>query len=121
VQVGDQHISPLAWAIESGSLAVAQLILKDLLTIRADRAQYYYGAEELFARHHDIVRKFVEDAPTLLNPLLNGLIWRSHRTSKGLRRVNYDVKYLLIMGDKPSCALKYLTSLAIHKLYHSQL
>jgi len=44
VQVGSQSISPLVWAIESGSLEAASAILKDLLTIRADRERYYYGA-----------------------------------------------------------------------------
>ncbi|CAK0855236.1 unnamed protein product, partial [Prorocentrum cordatum] len=50
VHVGEQHISPLEWAIESGSLKVADAILTDLLTIRADRSRYYYGVDELFER-----------------------------------------------------------------------
>ena len=36
-QVGTQKISPLFWAIESGSLEAARAMIKDLLTIRADR------------------------------------------------------------------------------------
>ncbi|CAK0886462.1 unnamed protein product, partial [Prorocentrum cordatum] len=82
VHVGEQHISPLEWAIESGSLRVAEAILRDLLTIRADRAKYYYGVDELFGRHPDIVKKISEEAMTLLMTLLDGLVWRSHRTSE---------------------------------------
>ncbi len=37
LQVGTQDISPLRWAIESGSLSAAKAIIEDLLTIRADR------------------------------------------------------------------------------------
>lgn len=96
VQVGDQHISPLAWSIESGSLKVTEAILRDLLTIRADRARYYYGMEEMWQRHPDIVKKLQEEAPMLLGVLLEGLIWRSHRTIDGIRRVNYYIKRVLV-------------------------
>mmetsp|Transcript_16320 Transcript_16320/g.28583 ORF Transcript_16320/g.28583 Transcript_16320/m.28583 type:complete len:1108 (+) Transcript_16320:55-3378(+) len=98
IQVGDQFISPLMWAIDSGSMQVAECMLKDLLTIRADRAQYYYGVDELFYRHPDIVTRLGDKAPDLLWPLLDGLIWRSHRTEGNgqWRRVNYFVKYMLI-------------------------
>ena len=34
VKVGTQDISPLRWAIESGSLSAAKAIIEDLLTIR---------------------------------------------------------------------------------------
>ena len=37
LQVGTQQISPLSWAIESGSLEAARAMIQDLLTIRADR------------------------------------------------------------------------------------
>ena len=32
-------------------------ILHDLLTIRADRDQYYYAMDALFNRHTDIVKR----------------------------------------------------------------
>jgi len=99
VQVGDQHISPLSWAIESGSLEVAGAIIKDLLTIRADREHYYYGFDELFTRHNDIVKRLCEEAPTLLPTLLDGLVWRSHRSKDGMRRVNSYVKHMLVNSD----------------------
>mmetsp|Transcript_168400 Transcript_168400/g.541026 ORF Transcript_168400/g.541026 Transcript_168400/m.541026 type:complete len:1179 (-) Transcript_168400:110-3646(-) len=99
VQVGDQHISPLAWSIESGSLKVTEAVLNDLLTIRADRMRYYYGVDTLWSRHPDIVKKLQQEAPMLLTTLLEGLIWRSHRTVDGMRRVNYYVKHVLVKAD----------------------
>jgi len=111
IQVGKQQISPLEWAIESGSLEAAKAILQDLLTIRADREHYYYGVEELFTRHHDIVRRLCSDAPPLLPVLLEGLIWRSRLSVSGMRRVNYYVKHLIVDAEgKTSQALKWIAN-----------
>jgi len=55
VTVGAQSISPLYWAIESSSLEAADAMLRDLLVIRADREKYYYGVDDLFGRHPDII------------------------------------------------------------------
>lgn len=96
VQVGTQNISPLAWAIESGSFEAAVAMIKDLLTIRADRDQYYFGVDELFKRHPDIVNNLCQNALPILPTLLDGLIWRSRLTEAGYRRVNYFVKHLLV-------------------------
>ena len=46
MQKGDQFISPFVWALENGSENICRAMLKDLLIIRADRAKYYYGAED---------------------------------------------------------------------------
>jgi len=112
VQVGTESISPLSWAIESGRIDVARSILNDLLTIRADRERYYYGANELFARHPDIVKRLAQQASMLLPTLLEGLVWRSHRPKNNLRRVNYYVEHLLISqrGDS-SDGLKHIVSM----------
>lgn len=59
----------------------------DLLTIRADRDVYYYGCDELFTRHPDIIQRLCKDAPTLLWTLLDGLRWRSRLTFQAQRRV----------------------------------
>lgn len=75
--VGTESISPLLWAIETGSFDAAEAIIRDLLTIRADRERYYYGADALFERHPDIVRRLCMDAPALLPAFLDGLMWRS--------------------------------------------
>jgi hypothetical protein len=96
VQVGTQSISPLAWSIESGALDAAQAIVTDLLTFRADRDRYYYGMDQLFERHPEIVKTLVDNAPTVLPYLLDGLIWRSRITEDGLRRSNYYVRHLLM-------------------------
>jgi hypothetical protein len=49
--VGTHSISPLYWSIENGSRVVAKAIVTDLLIIRADRDNYYYGGDELYTRH----------------------------------------------------------------------
>merc|ERR1712187_218602 len=77
IQVGTQTISPLAWSIESGSLESACAMINDLLVIRADRDKYYYGADDLFSRHWDIIKMCTDQAPALLPELFTGLIWRS--------------------------------------------
>eukprot|EP00927_Polykrikos_kofoidii_P027463 TRINITY_DN2414_c0_g1_i1.p1 TRINITY_DN2414_c0_g1~~TRINITY_DN2414_c0_g1_i1.p1 ORF type:complete len:1121 (+),score=186.47 TRINITY_DN2414_c0_g1_i1:47-3409(+) len=96
IRVGTQSISPLAWAIESGALESAKAMIEDLLIIRADRDRYYYAADDLFDRHFDVVRMLLNNAPGLLYPLFDGLIWRSRITVGGMRRVNYYFKHLLI-------------------------
>lgn len=95
VSCGTQSISPLYWAIDSGSLNCAKAIIEDLLTIRADRDVYYYGCDALFTRHPDLIHQMCLSAPTLLQPLLDGLVWRSRNTMDGKRRVNYYVKHLV--------------------------
>merc|ERR1712151_323047 len=99
VQVGTQSISPLMWAIETGSLEAAKAIIIDLLTIRADRDRYYFGMDILFERHPDVIQRLYLDAPALLPVLFDGLVWRSRVTESGQRRVNYYVKHLLVDAD----------------------
>jgi len=112
VQVGAQSISPLAWAIESGRMDVASAILTDLLSIRADRQSYYFGASELFNRHPDIVKKLCVEAPMILRTLLEGLVWRSHRPKNNMRRVNYYIERVLSNEKREfSEALKYIASM----------
>jgi len=67
-----------------------------LLTFRADRDRYYYGMDDLFKRHPDIIQNLANNAPTLLPKLLDGLIWRSRTTENGMRRANYYFRHLLI-------------------------
>ena len=50
----------------------------------------------MFKRHPDIVNIMLQDAPGLVVPLLDGLIWRSRLTDNGMRRVNYYMKHLMI-------------------------
>jgi len=95
ITVGTQSISPLYWAIESGSLDSAKAMIGDLLTFRADRDNYYYGFDDLFERHPDVIRRLSLDAQALLPNLLDGLIWRSRLTINGKRRVNFFIKHLV--------------------------
>merc|ERR1719210_142236 len=96
IQVGTQSISPLMWAIETGSLEAAKAIIVDLLTIRADRDRYYYGVDTLFERHPDIIKVLSTGAPALMPLFLDGLVWRSRIAERGKRRVNYYVKHLMV-------------------------
>ncbi|CAE8735547.1 unnamed protein product, partial [Polarella glacialis] len=99
IQVGTQKISPLSWAIESGSLDAAKSMFEDMLTIRADRMKYYYGVNILFETHPDIVERLCADAPSLLECFFDGLVWRSRRTVNGARRVNFYVQHLILNKD----------------------
>ncbi|CAE8718508.1 unnamed protein product, partial [Polarella glacialis] len=95
ITVGTQSISPLYWSIESGNLESARAMILDLLTLRADRDNYYYGCDHLFTRHPDVVRRLCAEAQALLPVLLDGLIWRSRLTQGGKRRVNFYIKHLI--------------------------
>lgn len=111
ISVGTQSISPLFWAIQSGALHSARAMIVDLLTIRADRDVYYYGCDELFTRHPDIIHRLCKDAPTLLWTLLDGLLWRSRLTFQAQRRVNYYVKHLVQdLDGKSSQTLSWLAA-----------
>jgi len=99
VQVGNESMSPLIWAIEKGALESAGAILKDLLTMRADRGRYYYGMEAIWVRHPDIITLLCTKAPSLLATLLDGLIWRSKNVKEGLRRVNYYISSMLVSDE----------------------
>lgn len=110
VEAGSQSISPLQWSIESGCFETAEAIFQDLLTIRADRERYYYGVDDLFGRHPDIIHMLCVDAPQLLPTLLEGLIWRSSQPEGRVRRVNYYIKHLLVKTDGSfSDTLQWLT------------
>lgn len=99
VQVGNQNISPLYWALESGSHAAAEAIITDLLTIRADRERYYYGVDDMFLRHPDVVERIAVEAKALLGTFLDGLVWRSRQTKEGMRRANFYIKHLVVNND----------------------
>ncbi|CAE7377621.1 unnamed protein product, partial [Symbiodinium necroappetens] len=103
--VGTQSISPLEWAVTSGNWVAAELIIQDLLTIRADRERYYYGLDALFERHPDIIQLLCTQAQCLLKTLLDGMMWHSHLTTAGMRRTNYYIKHLITdrNGDFAPC------------------
>eukprot|EP00438_Fugacium_kawagutii_P003756 Skav233319 [mRNA] locus=scaffold3767:250250:260784:- [translate_table: standard] len=93
-------------AHQSGAHATAKAMIEDVLTIRADRDNYYYGADELFKYQPNIADNILREAPFLAETLLEGLIWRSHKSqemlsqSDNLRPVIYYVKHLLQDPDE---------------------
>eukprot|EP00438_Fugacium_kawagutii_P006054 Skav218237 [mRNA] locus=scaffold4566:182185:185298:+ [translate_table: standard] len=95
VRVGTQCISPLYWALRSGAHTAAKTMLEDMLTIRADRDKYYYGVDDIFRIEPDVVEHILLEAPLLATTLMDGMIWRSHKTQAGLRPVIYYLKNLV--------------------------
>eukprot|EP00971_Amphidinium_carterae_P314730 6256045-Amphidinium_carterae.1 len=92
VTVGTQSISPLAWALQSGSLEAAQAVIQDLLTIRADRDRVIDNAKRrvnyyikyLFIDHDEKFHKTLEWIAKYKNPkivchdmmiFLSDLVW----------------------------------------------
>eukprot|EP00929_Paragymnodinium_shiwhaense_P090512 TRINITY_DN506_c0_g2_i2.p1 TRINITY_DN506_c0_g2~~TRINITY_DN506_c0_g2_i2.p1 ORF type:complete len:1105 (-),score=333.20 TRINITY_DN506_c0_g2_i2:256-3570(-) len=99
ITVGTRDISPFLWSVQSGAIEAAMAMLEDLLTIRADRDRYYYEVDFLFRRHEDLVSILLQDAPSLLQPLLDRMIWRSRLTVNGYRRTNYYLRHLLLSAS----------------------
>ena len=67
-------------------------MISDLLTIRADRDNYYYGCDELYTRHPDVIQRLCADAAALLPTLLDGMIWRSRVAVNTWRQANHYVE-----------------------------
>eukprot|EP00438_Fugacium_kawagutii_P016451 Skav207241 [mRNA] locus=scaffold523:343669:363019:- [translate_table: standard] len=125
ITVGTQSISPLYWAIESGSLNTAKAMLEALLGRPDGWEGRGLSCDQLFERHPEIIHKLNSDAPmlgaevqrrrgmpwtlmdggsmvegrNLLRTLLDGLVWRSRLILLGQRRVNYYVKHLVQNAD----------------------
>ena len=64
IEYGRRHALHLAayWSIENGSRVVAKAIVTNLLIIRADRDNYYYGGDELYTRHPEGIQRLCADA-----------------------------------------------------------
>ncbi|EKX39126.1 hypothetical protein GUITHDRAFT_143733 [Guillardia theta CCMP2712] len=93
IDINGAIISPLIWAMHDGKTAIVDFILSDLLTIRADIHGYYYGREELFKYHDDLIGEILREAPDSMTVLLDGLMWHSKEKLMGrLVRVNYYIK-----------------------------
>jgi len=92
IDVNGLAISPLYWAINDGKIALAEFILNDLLTIRADMSGYYYGRQELFENHTDLIAQLCQKCPELLANVLDGLMWHSKEKVQGrMVHVNYYI------------------------------
>jgi len=85
-------------------------MIQDVLTIRADRDRYYYGVDDLFRLQADVVEHILREAPILAETLLDGLIWRSHKTQDGLRPVIYYLEHLVQDMDESQMLSRALVS-----------
>eukprot|EP00435_Cladocopium_sp_Y103_P026044 s3195_g6.t1 len=110
VRVGSQCISPLYWALRSGAHTAAKTMLEDMLTIRADRDRYYYGVDDIFRLQPDVVQDILLEAPLLATTLMDGLIWRSHKTKDGMRPVIYYLEHLVRDTDETKTFSRALIS-----------
>ena len=111
VNVNGLAISPLYWAIDDGKLTIAEYILGDLLTIRVDMKRYYYGREELFSYHKDLMQELASKCPKLVPVLLDGLMWHSKEKSGRKVRVNYYIADLY--GDPSKNSDVWTSPLAV--------
>jgi len=110
VTVGSQCISPLYWALRSGAHTAAKTMIEDMLQIRADRDRYYYGVDDIFRLQPDVVEDILLEAPLLAKTLLDGLIWRSHKTKDGMRPVIYYLEHLVRDMDETKTFSRALIS-----------
>ena len=95
VQIHDSVISPLYWAVRDGKLDMARVMIRDLLALRADREAYYYGYDQLWSVHPDIVTVLCKICPELLEDLFDGMLWHSALVEEGDKvRVNYYLREL---------------------------
>mmetsp|Transcript_7928 Transcript_7928/g.22709 ORF Transcript_7928/g.22709 Transcript_7928/m.22709 type:complete len:1117 (-) Transcript_7928:312-3662(-) len=94
IDVDDNIVSPIVWSIQDGQLGITQVLLQDVLTIRGDRDNYYYGRAMLWEKHPDLMRLLAEKAPSLIPAVLNGHMWTSRFIEDGHRRVNFYIKEL---------------------------
>uniref|UniRef100_A0A7S4PAX6 Globin family profile domain-containing protein n=3 Tax=Guillardia theta TaxID=55529 RepID=A0A7S4PAX6_GUITH len=98
IDINGAVISPLYWALHDGKYSIVEFILCDLLTIRADIHGYYYGRENLFSYHENLVEELGRECPHLMCTLLDGLLWHSKEKLPGrMVRVNYYIRD--IYGD----------------------
>lgn len=94
IEADEATISPIIWTIRDGKLDFAEVLLRDILTIRGDRSHYYYGRDVLWENHPELLHLLVEKAPKLLKTVLDGHLWTSKFLEDGKRRVNYYIRDL---------------------------
>lgn len=123
IRAAESTISPLLWTIRDGRLDMTEVLLRDLLAIRGDRARYYCGRELLWEKHPALVRLLVEKAPRLLGALLDGHMWTSRFIDNGTRRVNFYIRELYGDPSNPDTAAvsNSMLSLFVHRLPMTEL
>eukprot|EP00873_Tetraselmis_striata_P007051 jgi/Tetstr1/427315/TSEL_017484.t1 len=113
IEVDDTIISPIVWTIRDGQVALTEVLLKDVLAIRGDRENYYYGRAMLWQKHPELIRLLVQKAPTLIAIVLDGHLWTSRFTEDGHRRVNFYIRELYGDPELQENANVYNTTLGI--------
>ena len=124
IDVDDSAVSPIVWSLAEGQIAVAGALIKDILAIRGDRDNYYYGRQLLWAKLPFIVPMLVEKAVQILPIFLDGHLWVSRFMEHGShRRVNYYIKELYGDPYVPGNANPYATTIGVFitKLPESEL
>ena len=74
-------------------------MIRDRLTIGAERDRGSFGMTGLLPSHTDIIKKVVYNALVILSVLFDGLIWRSCLDQDSVRHVDYYIKPLLLTQD----------------------
>ena len=72
-------------------------------------ADYYYGADLLFEKHPDLVGELGKECPSLLETLLDGLLWHSNDKRKGTLLASTTPRKVC-----PTHNLLFLTAVAGH-------
>jgi hemoglobin-like flavoprotein len=111
VEVYGSILSPLYWAIRDGKFEIAEFLISDALSIKADRDNYYYGRQELCDTHPDLLAVLCRDCPSLVETYLDGLLWHSQTVEEGRLRANYYIADMF--GDPKKYPDAFKSALAI--------
>jgi hemoglobin-like flavoprotein len=123
VQVSGSRVSPFYWALQDTKFKVVEFMLEEIIAIRADRAKYYCGKDDLFRIHPHLIRDLAEANATILFLLFDGLMWESSKVENNRRRVNYFFKdvwgnpNLDMFGDVYKTPLSTLVNMGESEIY----
>uniref|UniRef100_A0A0G4I3B4 Globin family profile domain-containing protein n=1 Tax=Chromera velia CCMP2878 TaxID=1169474 RepID=A0A0G4I3B4_9ALVE len=95
VTIKGETRSPIYWMIEMGRVNLCSLLLQDILSLKANKSGVYYGRDVLWRTHgYRLVETLCQDAPVLIETLLDGHMWVSDLVSMRKRRVIFYVREL---------------------------
>ena len=123
IRVDSKVLSPILLSILEGHSNQTEMLIKDLLSIRADRSTYYYGRADLWRASPWLLATLVDRLPKALPTLLDGHLWCSRFVENGTRRVNYYIQELYGDPGLSDYGIVHNTPLAIlvHRLPMSEL
>lgn len=125
--VSGQTVSYFLWALQDMKFKLAECILDEVLTFRADCLKYYCGKDELFVAHPDLVQLLCDTNALMLLLLFDGLMWESQKIRGRKKRVNYYLKQLYgdpsdpRFEDSHNTALSSLVRLANNEIFRHPL